>query len=299
MQSRSLWFTAQCLALLASASMARAAVQCSFSVSPPSLSVGVAGASGRLTITASDAGCGWAVIPSKPFINILSPLTGSGNGSVSYTIQPNTLAAPLMGAITVQGPNLLVQVMQDGRNPEPAFADVAPGYPFFDWIQFMAANKITGGCGTAPLVFCPETPAARGQLAVFLVRSMLGDTFTSQQTPYYTDVPASHPFFRYIQKLKELNLGQECAPQQFCPESAATRGLAAQWIVQAKFGNTPAYPATPYFTDVTAADPLFPFVQTFRQLGYTIGCGGTLFCPNNPARRGELSVFLIRAFFAE
>lgn len=31
-------------------------------------------------------------------------------------------------------------------------------------------------------------------------------TFTYPTTPYFTDVPPSHPFFRFIQKVRELGI---------------------------------------------------------------------------------------------
>ena len=49
------------------------------------------------------------------------------------------------------------------------FADVPVGHPFAGWIEQLAGEGITGGCG--PKMYCPDTPVTRGQMAVFLVRT--------------------------------------------------------------------------------------------------------------------------------
>ena len=52
------------------------------------------------------------------------------------------------------------------------FNDVPPVHPFFPFIQALAANGITGGCGVSPPLFCPDDPLTRGQAAVFFGRGL-------------------------------------------------------------------------------------------------------------------------------
>jgi len=49
------------------------------------------------------------------------------------------------------------------------FADVACPSPFADWIEELAAEGITAGCGAGN--YCPDAPNTRGQMAVFLTRT--------------------------------------------------------------------------------------------------------------------------------
>jgi glucose/arabinose dehydrogenase len=49
------------------------------------------------------------------------------------------------------------------------FADVPADHPFAAWIEQLAAEGITGGCGGRD--YCPEAPVTRAQVAVFLVRT--------------------------------------------------------------------------------------------------------------------------------
>jgi S-layer homology domain len=50
------------------------------------------------------------------------------------------------------------------------FDDVAcPGNSFADWIERLAAEGITGGCGGGD--YCPSSPVTRGQMAVFITKT--------------------------------------------------------------------------------------------------------------------------------
>ncbi len=60
-----------------------------------------------------------------------------------------------------------------GYRPPPAtgavFADVGAGYWSAAWIEQLAADGITGGCGGGN--YCPDASVTRAQMAVFLVRT--------------------------------------------------------------------------------------------------------------------------------
>jgi len=49
-----------------------------------------------------------------------------------------------------------------------AFADVSATDFAANWIEQLASEGITGGCGNGD--FCPNAPATRGQMAAFLTR---------------------------------------------------------------------------------------------------------------------------------
>ena len=69
--------------------------------------------------------------------------------------------------------------------------------------------------------------------------------------------------------------------------------------MKALFGDAFTYPATPYFLDVPATDPSFPYIQKMRELGYTSGCTAppaANFCPWSTLTRDQISVFLVRGF---
>ena len=41
-----------------------------------------------------------------------------------------------------------------------------------DWIEQLYAESVTGGCSASPLLYCPDSPNTRGQMAVFLVKAL-------------------------------------------------------------------------------------------------------------------------------
>jgi len=52
------------------------------------------------------------------------------------------------------------------------FGDVpCTGGPFDPWIEKLYADGVTGGCQASPLLYCPNNPNTRGQMAVFLTKT--------------------------------------------------------------------------------------------------------------------------------
>ena len=49
------------------------------------------------------------------------------------------------------------------------FTDVSTTQPFAKWIEQLAREGITGGCGAT--TYCPDAVVTRAQMAVFLVRA--------------------------------------------------------------------------------------------------------------------------------
>jgi hypothetical protein len=69
---------------------------------------------------------------------------------------------------------LLKTLLGSGYTPPTAvgiFGDVPVGSFAADWIEDLYGRGITGGCSASPLLYCPNNPNTRGQMAVFLVRT--------------------------------------------------------------------------------------------------------------------------------
>jgi hypothetical protein len=49
------------------------------------------------------------------------------------------------------------------------------------------------------------------------------------------------------------------------------------------------------YSDVPVGHPYHRFVEALSRSGITSGCGGGLFCVNNPITRGEMAVFMAAA----
>jgi hypothetical protein len=137
-------------------------------------------------------------------------------------------------------------------------------------------------------------------MAVFVVRSVLGgDNFIYTQTPYFTDVPATHPYFPWIQKEQDLGIALTCGPNMFCPDNPVTRSQMAVLIIRARYGLVvpPNVPPTAAFNDIPSNGTSFPYVQKMAQVGITVGCAPSLYCGDTPVTRGQMAVFIMRGMF--
>jgi hypothetical protein len=230
---------------------------------------------------------------------IATGATGSGNGSIGYSVANNTTALPRTAAIRVNGclVNSLIQVIQSGTDTTAPFDDVPSTHPYVDHIRLMKSRAITSGCTATS--YCPDGTVTRGQMAVFIIRGFTGgDTFQFTPTPYFTDVPATHPYFSHIQKMRDLGITLGCSttPAKYCPDDPVTRGQMSAFLIRSKFPGVFGNQAAPYFTDVGTAHAYFSFVQKMKEVGITTGCSATQYCPDDPNSRGQMAVFIVRAF---
>lgn len=117
----------------------------------------------------------------------------------------------------------------DDPPPDPSFEDVPSDHWAYPAVEACRAAEITAGCSADPPRYCPDDPATRAQLAVFVIRGLGLDPADASGESHYTDVPASHPMFGSIQLAADRGLLEECpgTPGAFCPDDPAGRGFAA------------------------------------------------------------------------
>ena len=81
----------------------------------------------------------------------------------------------------------------------PYFSDVPANNTFFKYVQKMKDTWITTTTGT----YMVDDFVTREQMAAFIIRAKYGESFSYTATPYYTDVPSTSVFFKYVQKMKD------------------------------------------------------------------------------------------------
>jgi hypothetical protein len=74
---------------------------CTYSISPSSNSFGISGGSGSLSVT-TQSGCPWAATESLDWVTITSATSGTGSGTVTYTVSSNS-GGERSGTITISG----------------------------------------------------------------------------------------------------------------------------------------------------------------------------------------------------
>jgi hypothetical protein len=81
---------------------ASSGTSCSYSLSPTEANVDSGASTGAVNVTAG-AGCNWTAASNAGWITIASGMSGSGNGSVNYSVQENTASSSREGALTIAG----------------------------------------------------------------------------------------------------------------------------------------------------------------------------------------------------
>jgi hypothetical protein len=114
----------------------------------------------------------------------------------------------------------------------PAFPDVPCSSNFAPWINQLVVEGITGGCAGGN--FCPTNPVNRQQMAVFLLKTFEGGSYTPPDCTVasFGDVPCSHPFADWIYELVARNITAGCGGGNYCPLTNANRGQMATFLVK-------------------------------------------------------------------
>jgi hypothetical protein len=256
-------------------------------------------ASGGVSFVVSGlTGCSWTAASNNSWMRV-SPASGNGTGQVVVQFDENATGIPRTGSLTIA--RLGIQILQPASTPVFSFDDVAANHPFADYVYLFKSNNVADFCNNNPLNYCPEELTTRSQMALFLVRALFGDNFTYPANPYFTDVPATHPQFAYIQKLREQGYTNGCNATEYCPNDTVTRGQMAAFIIRTRlrvrFDQTFTFLTNQFFTDVTTSDLFFSYVQKMKELGITSGCTATEYCGGGFTTRGQMAVFVIRALF--
>jgi uncharacterized repeat protein (TIGR01451 family) len=118
--------------------------------------------------------------------------------------------------------------------PPPAtgtvFLDVPQGSFAADWIEELASLGVTGGCGGGN--YCPAAPVTRAQMAVFLLKMLLGSAYVPPVVAQiFNDVPPGAFAYDFINDLSTRGITGGCGGGNYCPAAPNTRGQMAVFLV--------------------------------------------------------------------
>ena len=157
-------------------------------------------------------------------------------------IRRDAMAAFIVRALF--GDNPICQGGVSCESTQPYFKDVDQSQPFFRHIQKLYEAGITKGWPDG--TYRPYEPIKRDAMAAFLIRALgygdnpicSGGVPCENTQPYFMDVSPTHPFYKHIQKLKELGITRGCRqdPPMYCPDSYVTRDAMAVFLYRA-FGQ--------------------------------------------------------------
>jgi|GEM_PF-3082408 len=259
---------------------------CSFSLGPATTQAFTPlGGAGRINLTSTD-GCHWTATADAAFIS-LSTGGGSGTGSVDFLVAPNPETVARRATISIGGQRF--SVLQGAK-----FSDVPPSHPYYDFINKLSASGITNGCGYGN--YCPEASVTREQMAIFIERSLGQFNPPTPATPRFTDVPPSRGGYAFIDDFAKRGITAGCGGGNFCPDQEVTRGPMAAFLMRALGVFNPNTAVPQRFFDVPPSNPFYGFIEELAVREITKGCGGGNYCPDQVVNRGQMAVFLVRAF---
>ncbi len=211
-----------------------------------------------------------------------------------------------------------------------SFTDVPSSQSFYKRIETLLHSGITAGCTETQ--YCPGDKVSRGQMALFIGRAIAGNGAAIPPrgkvgvNPYvcgpggtslFTDVPPTDITCRGVHFIASQNVTAGCSPTTYCGSNDVTRLEMASFMAKAivapqggagvpqTYGPDPVTglsyscntgsPNT-FFTDVPASNTFCKHVHYLWAKGFITGCGGALYCPNDPVTRDAMAKFLVASF---
>jgi hypothetical protein len=247
--------------------------------------------------TAAPSATATAPAGSTPTPSATAPASATATAGATETAAPSATTTRAPTATSTAPPT---------STPPPAtatptvcaarFADVTPNDFFYTPTQYLACRLVIGGytCGgpgepcnaTSDPYFRPYANTTRGQLTK-MVAAGLGWAPALPATPTFADVPASQPFYPFIETAVAHRVisGYTCGgPGEPCdsgnrpyfrPYANVTRGQLSKIIVGAK-GWPLADPAAPTFADGAPGSLNYAYIETAVAHAIISGysCGG-------------------------
>jgi Tol biopolymer transport system component len=227
-----------------------------------------------------------------------------------YVLEGETWVRANADCATGGGSGAYLPVVVDNTT----FDDVRKWDVFWQFIEALSDARLTSGCSSSPPLYCPDAWVTRGQMAQFICKAA-GKTWLDRPSPTFMDVPKTHPFYGWIERVVDraswsvtppaaacLDFG---ARRYFCPGYPVARDHMARALCIAA-GKTPLYSPTPAFMDAPATGPFYGWIQ---RLADSASWGGKTpsngcrtvgafqyFCPRAPVTRGQIAKLLVLTF---
>jgi len=236
------------------------------------------------------ASCSPMATPTITTTYALTVMAANGCPSTNTaSVTVNVNAVPLAPVISAP---LSVPVGASG-----ASASVV-NHPGATWTWTLAGGVITAGQTTRQIVFDAASPGTTMACTVFETNAGCSSPVSSTNIQVdFLDVPPSNTFHSFVIAVARNGVTAGCGGGNYCGLSSVTRAQMAVFLLKAEHGSSFVPPScTGLFTDVACPGGFaVDWIEQLSLEGITGGCGGTNFCPNNPVRRDQMAVFLLKA----
>jgi hypothetical protein len=176
------------------------------------------------------------------------------------------------------------------------FLDVPGGHLFYSFVTTLVSNGITVGVGGGS--YGVAQPTLRRQMAVFLLKAKHGLCYTPPPCQGdFSDVPCPSTFADWVEALADEGISGGCGGGNFCPTNPVRRDQMAPFLLKARHGSSYVPPpCAGTFGDVNCPSLFADWIEQLAIEQITGGCGGGNYCPLNNSTRGQMAVFVTKAF---
>ncbi len=207
-------------------------------------------------------------------------LLGTGEGIP--TITPIVTYTPVPTSVSTPGAS---------KCPGERFTDVCPGDYFYSAVIYLSGIGAISGYSDGS--FQPYNNTTRAQLCKIIVLAK-GWSLYTVNGPHFTDVATTDVFYPFIETAFNHGIIGGYSDGTFKPSNNVSRGqtckivvLAQQWAEDLSSG--------PHFSDVSADNAFYGFIETAVNRQVISGYGDGKFQPSNDVTRGQLSKILYSA----
>ena len=207
------------------------------------------------------------------------------------------LAPGSLNDVTVTNPDGSSGTLEKGYVAD--FLDVPEEHQFYTSVTRLVTSAVTAGIGGG--LFGIDEPTLRQQMAVFLLKAKHGACYAPPRCGgVFPDVPCPSPFAGWIEALAAEGITGGCGGGNFCPQNPVRRDQMAAFLLKSEHGSefSPP-PCAGAFADVPCPSQFADWIEQLAAENVTGGCGGDDYCPAANVTRGQMAVFLAKAFFLQ
>ena len=161
-------------------------------------------------------------------------------------------------------------------------------------IEALEEQGVFDGTECGARRFCPNEPAKRWTVAVWIVRVVDGKDPFPVERSRFADVDNDEWWMPYVERLADLGVTVGCRqnPLRYCPDGTVSRGQMASFLVRAfrlQRADSAGFTDTRGTTHQASIDSLFA-------AGLTVGCrqNPLRYCPRNAVPRAQMATLLNR-----
>lgn len=212
------------------------------------------------------------------------------------TAQPTGTATAVASATGTASPTNIAPATAT-RTPSltpcsESFSDVQPSDYFYGPVAFLYCRGVISGYGDG--TFRPYSNTTRGQVAKIVVLAFGYPLYVPPTAPSFTDVPADHPFYSYVETAAYNGIVSGYSDGTYSPYNNVTRGQLSKVVVEAARWPL-AEPQSPTFSDVPAGHSFYAYIETAYEHAILSGYSDGTFRAGNDATRGQISKIVYNA----